>query len=165
MNGSQIHNTIGELSEDLIAPVAKLRMKKRHPVLKWAAVAACLCLILSLSLGRNGPWLVKFESTVDDALQENDYSGVADSVHTSVHASAFRAKVLEVHAGSGILVQPLKGETERNTADRFEVSFRNVEQIPQIKVGDIVEIVYDGRIQEIYPCRIPGTITIEVIEP
>jgi len=165
VNGYQIHNTIGELSEDLLAPVARLRMKKRHPVFKWAAVAACLCVILGLSLGRNDVWQVKCESTVDNALQENDYNGVADSVHTSVHASVFRAKVLEVHAGSGILVQPLKGETERNTADRFEVSFPNVEQIPQIEVGDIVEIVYDGLIQEIYPCRIHGTIAIAVIEP
>ena len=52
MNEQHIHDAIGEISEELIDPVARLRMKKRYPVAKWVAAAACVCLVLlSVLLG------------------------------------------------------------------------------------------------------------------
>lgn len=164
MNESQIHNAIGELSEDLIDPVAKLRQKKRYPVLKWVAAAACICLLLGLPLGRNDFLTVKSESTTggvrNEMKQENDYASVEDCVSVIT----FRAKVLKVYDKSCILVEPLEGEAERSSSDRFEVSFPNLEQIPEIKAGDTVIITYDGMIEEIYPCRLPGVYAIKVVE-
>lgn len=165
MKEVQIHSAIGELSEDLIAPVAKLRQKKRYPVLKWAAVAACLCLLLGLPLSWDDWRSVKSESLNGEAIQEEPkenffYGSVADGVNAAV----FRAKVLEVYDSNCVLVEPLEGEDELRCSDKIEVSFWKLEKIPEIAVGDIVEVVYDGLIQETYPARITGTASIKVIE-
>lgn len=169
MNEFHIHHAIGEISEELIDPVAKLRQKKRDPIVKWAAMAACLCLLLTLPWGWHMFGGIEVGSTNSESLMESPkedfFDGIADNAAAADSASAavFRAKVLEVHGSSGILVEPLAGETECSSSDRFAVSFGKLESIPQIQAGDIVEIVYDGMIQEIYPCRISGIIAIKVI--
>lgn len=164
MNQSQIHNAIGELPEELIAPVAKLRQKKRYPVLKWVAAAACLCLLLSQPLVRNDFLSVKSESTNDGLKLEAPQENVLADENASVHTSVFRARVLKVYDNGCILVEPLEGEAERSSGDSFEVSFPNLQQVPEIKAGDTVIITYDGMIQELYPCRLPGVYDIEVAE-
>lgn len=169
MNERHIHDAIGEISEELIAPVAKLRQKKRYPALKWVAVAACLCLLLSLPLGwnlRNG---VKAENAVGapEMNGENLYGGLQDKADgasgTVVAPSVFLAKVLEVDDGCA-LVEPLEGEQERLCSDRIYVSFGDLKNIPEIKAGDILQITYSGMIQESYPAQIGGTISITVTE-
>lgn len=169
MNAHHIHDAIGEISEELIDPVAKLRQKKRYPVIKWVAAAACLCLLLSLPLGvsmRNG---MKADGAVGapEMNMEHLYGGLLDEEKVSsdmvVEESIFRAKVLEVHEAM-ILVEPLEGEEERRSSDKIYVSLQELEKTPEIQVGDILEIRYDGRIQETYPAQINDTYTIEVVE-
>ena len=170
MNEYQIHDAIGEISEELIEPVAKLRQKKRYPVAKWAAVAACLCLVLSFSLGlgsRNG---LKMESTssmgAPEMEMENLFSGMLDKVDGAADitvGTSFRAKVLEVNEKS-VLVEPLEGEKELLSSDKIYVSFGKLAQIPEIRVGDILQIHYDGMIQETYPAQINSTYAIDIVE-
>lgn len=163
MNESQIHDAIGELPEDLLVPVERLRQKKRYPVMKWAAIAACFCLLLLLPISTGMMDATKAESLNGEAKadtpQENLYADVADDANVS----AFRGKVLEVHE-KYVLVEPLEGEDERNCSDKIEVSFWNFKQVPEIAAGDILEITYDGMIQETYPARITGAFSIRILE-
>lgn len=170
MNAHHIHDAIGEISEELIDPVAKLRQKKRYPVAKWLAAAACVCLVLlSLPIGLSAFGGTKAESA-DRAPEMNEeyfYGGILDQEEVkldgSTEVAAFRAKVLEVHEKT-VLVEPLEGEEELRSSDKIYISLRELEKTPEIRVGDILEIRYDGMIQETYPAQINGTYTIEVVE-
>ena len=70
-------------------------------------------------------------------------------------SATFQATVLEI-SGDTILVEPLEGAAERNSADKISFSKRELEQIGAI-VGSIVEITYDGNIMESYPAQIQAT--------
>ena len=175
MNEHLIHDAIGEISEELIDPVAKLRQKKRYPVIKWAAVAACLCLVLSLPLGLGSKNGLKMENTTGSPEMENEnlFSGMLDRVDGAADVTvgaadvtvgtAFRAKVLEVQEKS-LLVTPLEGEKELLSSDKIYVSLGKLAQVPEIRVGDILMIHYDGMIQETYPAQINGTYAIDIVK-
>ena len=72
-------------------------------------------------------------------------------------------KVLEVDEKC-VLVAPLEGEAELRSSDKIYVSVWKLKQIPEIKAGNILEIRYDGMIQETYPAQINGIYSIAVIE-
>ncbi len=171
MNEHQIHDAIGEISEALIDPVAKLRQKKRYPIAKWVSIAACLCLLLSLPFTWNTFNGTKAESMNTELKPENTllnrYNGLLDqseeSAEDAASAAVFRAKVLEVDEG-WVLVEPLEGQLEFLCSDKIYVSFGQLAQTPQIHVGDILQIRYDGMIQETYPAQITGTYAIDVVE-
>ena len=172
MNEHQLHDAIGDISEELIDPVAKLRKKKRYPIAGWAAVAACVCLFLSLPFTWNTFGAVKSESMntgfapefntadrFDDLLDKPEESEEEKPAEVSV----FQAKVLEVNDGC-VLVEPLEGQQERLCSNKIYVFFGKPAQTPELRVGDILQIRYDGLIQETYPAQINGTYAIEVIE-
>lgn len=75
----------------------------------------------------------------------------------------FNAEILEVH-NDYLLVEPAYGSTERNSADKIEVSRNDKAFWPLPKVGDFVTVVYNGEIQETYPARIPKVYRVEIIE-
>ena len=62
------------------------------------------------------------------------------------------ARVLECGEG-WVLVEPLEGETERNSSNKITFSTGTLEDIP-VTVGTKVEITYDGQIMESYPAQI-----------
>ena len=55
----------------------------------------------------------------------------------------FQAEILEDHNGY-YLVKPVEGSWELNSADRIEVSIRNVHPSPEPEIGDVIEIEYSG---------------------
>lgn len=65
----------------------------------------------------------------------------------------FQAKVLEVNDKT-LLVKPLEGSLELDSADLFNISLECLEVSPQIDVGTIVEISYNGEIMESYPAQL-----------
>ena len=65
----------------------------------------------------------------------------------------FQAKVLEVHEKT-LLVEPLEGSLELDSADLFDISLEHLAVSPQIDVGAIVEISYNGEIIESYPAQL-----------
>lgn len=65
---------------------------------------------------------------------------------------SFMARVLECGEG-WVLVEPLEGETERNSSNKITFSTGTLEDIP-VTVGTKVEITYDGQIMESYPAQI-----------
>lgn len=54
----------------------------------------------------------------------------------------FQAEILEIHNGN-YLVKPVEGSWELSSADRIEVSIRNVHPSPEPEIGDVIEIEYD----------------------
>lgn len=175
MKESRILDAIGELPEDLLAPVEKLRQRKRRPWVRWLSLAACLCLLISLPvmwIGVNGGVSEKSDAENVQELPEKAegwkdfplYS--ADMVYGECGGSSavFHARVLEVCSGTSLLAEPLEGEAELLCSDKIEIVIQGVDSVPELQVGDIVEIRYDGMIQEIYPARISTVVSIRVIE-
>ena len=171
MSREELIDAIGELPEDLLAPVAALRQKKSVHWGRWVALAACICLVL-LPLSWQG-WQagskaageadrVPNEEMSLESVQGNgapQYGIITDSTGRP----SFRAEVLEVD-GNCILVRPLEGEAELNSADKIYVSFGKLQDVPRIEVGDTVEIFYDGTLMESYPAQTSGVTGIRVIE-
>lgn len=75
----------------------------------------------------------------------------------------FQAEILEIHNGN-YLVKPVEGSWELSSADRIEVSIRNVHPSPEPEIGDVIEIEYAGEILETYPAQIADDYGIKVIE-
>lgn len=73
------------------------------------------------------------------------------------------AKVIDIHDGY-FLVEPVEGSSELSSASRIEVPMKNMEPSPEPEVGDILEIEYDGQLQETYPARINNPYTIKIAE-
>ena len=77
--------------------------------------------------------------------------------------ATFQATILEIYDGY-YLVEPVEGSTELNSADRITVPIENMNPSPEPKVGDVLEIEYDGSIAESYPAQITNVYSINVIE-
>ncbi len=77
--------------------------------------------------------------------------------------ATFQATILEIH-DDYYLVEPVEGSTELNSADQITVSIKGMNISPEPKVGDILEIVYDGVIAESYPAQITNVYSIRVVE-
>ena len=78
-----------------------------------------------------------------------------DTASSSEDTSAehvFRAIVIEINESS-VLIEPLEGEGERNSADRIRIDVSDLDDI-DAAVGSIVEVTYDGYIMETYPAQI-----------
>ena len=72
----------------------------------------------------------------------------------------FKATVLETYE-NGYLIEPLEGSNELSSADRITINSVTDEEI---KVGNIIEIIYDGMIAESYPAQISNVYDISVVE-
>lgn len=79
--------------------------------------------------------------------------------------SYFDATVLEVNENS-ILVEPFPDEPVCKSANKLSVSTRlsSSMNVPYLREGDEIRIVYDGMIQETFPGQINGTIAIYMLE-
>ena len=80
----------------------------------------------------------------------------------SAPTNILQAKLLEIHDGY-YLVEPMEGSLELSSASQIEVLMKNMEPSPEPQVGDILEIEYDGQLQETYPARITVVYHIRVI--
>jgi len=65
---------------------------------------------------------------------------------------SFVATVLEIN-GDVVLVAPVEGQPERNSADKISFGISELEQL-EVVPGDTVQITYTGGIMETYPARI-----------
>ncbi len=81
-----------------------------------------------------------------------------DSAPTNI----LQAKLLEIHDGY-FLLEPVEGSWELSSASQIEVPMKNMAPSPEPQVGDILEIEYDGQLQETYPARITAVYSIRVI--
>ena len=167
MKNTDIVDAIGELPEEMIGPVAALRQKKPIRWGHWVALAACICLVL-LPLGWQG-WNAVRSDDKAEAGKEHCYSSKDtlpaqyEGITDNSACASFRAEVLAVD-DNWILVRPLEGEDELRSADKIYAYFEGVKSVPEIKVGDRVEIFYSGMLQETYPASACDVTNIRVVE-
>ena len=76
---------------------------------------------------------------------------------------AFLATILEIN-NQAYLVEPVVGSNELKSSDQIIVPMKNINPSPEPKVGDIIEIIYDGSIAESYPAQITNVYGIKVVE-
>ena len=165
MNRETLMDAIGQLPEELLADVAKKRERRKNHWVQWAALAACLCLVLTLPLGGGLKAANKAEmeapmEMAPESVLSDHYYGKTDGANGSemkVESEHFLAHVEEVH-GDYLLVEPLEEEWERNCADRITVTIPNPQEF---KSGDLVRIHYSGILLESYPAQAVDVIGIE----
>ena len=168
MTNADMMDAIGELPEEMIAPVAALRQRKPIHWGRWVALAACICLVLlPLSWQAGNKAAAEVDKATNAAMsqesaQENGFAQYGSIMDATGQAS-FRAEVLEVDDNC-ILVRPLDGEAELRSSDKIYASFLGVKTAPEIKVGDLVEITYSGLLQETYPATAYDVTDIRVME-
>lgn len=77
----------------------------------------------------------------------------------------FNATVLEVRENS-VLVEPFEGSSERESADQIVVScdVSSDHEVPEMKQGTMIRVVYDGMIAESYPAQINGVSAIYLVD-
>ncbi|MBR2247481.1 MAG: DUF4362 domain-containing protein [Bacilli bacterium] len=73
----------------------------------------------------------------------------------NVYTTSFKARIIESN-GDTVIVEPLENEDIRRSADKISVGIGNVKKyVPEVlPEGTLVEIVYDGNINETYPAQI-----------
>lgn len=71
--------------------------------------------------------------------------------------------VLEITNGT-MVVEPLEGEDELGSSDKFVVSMEHMNASPKPEVGDIIEVTYNGDIEESYPARLGVVTYISVVD-
>lgn len=177
------------LPEELVEEAQDYTFRKsRSAWKKVGSLAACMALVVSLGLlaalprgcggaapaaDNSAPPAVSCDTAPEDGgglegcapqepaapqTPEASPSGGAETVR-------FTARVVEIlDAGDlpAVLVEPLEGEDERNSADRIVVTAAG--EMPALAEGDLVRITYDGTIQETYPAGITGAVSIEKLE-
>ncbi len=72
----------------------------------------------------------------------------------------FQASVIE-KTNDAVTVKPADGSPELDSADQFYISN---EENPELQIGDLVEISYNGEIMESYPAQLGEVYKITVIE-
>gem|GEM_PF-674846 len=82
------------------------------------------------------------------------------------------ATILE-NNGSYLVVEPIKGSVELNSADKIKVSIGNNTvleskdkkiSVEDIEIGHKVEILYDGTIAESYPAQINNCYSVQILD-
>ena len=71
--------------------------------------------------------------------------------------------VLEITNGT-MIVEPLEGEDELSSSDKFVISVEHMNASPEPEVGDIIEVTYNDDIEETYPARLGGVTDISVVD-
>ena len=81
----------------------------------------------------------------------------------SVEVTVFQATILEI-SNQTMLVKPVEGSQELKSSDQIKLPMKNMSPSPVPKVGDIIEITYNGEIAECYPAEINEVYNVEVVE-
>lgn len=97
------------------------------------------------------------------AVFSDDPLGVIEEVSLTAPYSVLQAKILEIQEGY-FLVEPVEGSWELSSADIIEVPMKNMSSLLEPLVGDILEIEYNGEIQETHPARIITVYSLKIVK-
>jgi len=168
MKIERLVDAIGEIDDELIQAVVDdnafvmKQKRKKHLIAVCFAGAACVCLtvggilihsIISNRYAPDGDGLTRVESDVDG---QNDIV-TADSV--PMGQGFFDARVLEVKT-EDVIVECTKSYDEVILAgDKLDVSLDTIsdEDVPSMKVGDDLRILYFGGVKE----QLDGVLILE----
>ena len=102
----------------------------------------------------------KFESEFEQGSQPIKEVEVEEDEDERV---TFRAIITEIHSMS-MLVTPVEGSAELRSSDVFEVSLTYLPAAPEPQVGDMVEITYNGWINESDPAGLEKIFSIIIVK-
>ncbi len=91
---------------------------------------------------------------------DHSITKMPDLADNTPETVTFQATVIDTAADS-ILVKPIEGSLELNSADQFRIP--NKEQL-ELQIGDLVEITYNGEILETYPAQLGDVYKITLSE-
>lgn len=140
---------VGQLPEDLLAPVDSLR-RKNFALPRWVAMAACACLVLCLGLAAFLP-----ESAGNEQMPTEEYTP---------SGFLYRALVGEVQEDY-IVVGP--SDSLLALSMPVTVYLDSLEEIPELVRGDKIIIYYDGVIhtdEESSQCYIDDVYYIKKVD-
>ena len=86
----------------------------------------------------------------------NQPSGTAEDPYTMV------AVITEIQNGT-LLVRPVDGSWELSSSDSFSIPIHHMPASPEPRVGDMLQIKYNGYILETYPASLGEIYSIEVV--
>ena len=85
------------------------------------------------------------------------------STRQEIQETAFEAVILEI-SDTYLLVEPIEGSSELNSADQITVPMTNMNVSSELEVGDIIEIKYNSEIAESYPAQITEIYSIKMVK-
>lgn len=77
-------------------------------------------------------------------------------------ATVMKGKITDIE-NQTMFVTPLEGSWELNSSDRFAISMEKLDEDTKPEIGDSIEIIYDGSIEETYPASLGGVCSIKII--
>ena len=144
MTPDTLHDALSLLPQDLLIPVDRLRQKKRVHWKSVAALAACLCLVVGL-------WFLNPQSKVaTDSANGKGEMPEYEPMEThqfSTTASGIAVKVLRAEENHLVVApkQPEKLSDENISLQlpSLQLTFENLEQIPQVQAGQTIRIYFE----------------------
>lgn len=162
----KLFDAITEIDEELVESAQSYVFRKQPKT--WqrvASLAACLLIVASIGFGILQMASIGGMGGSDSAAnssgaapESSDDTGAttgdaSDQEGVQVTETAFTATVLE--AGDGyLLVEPVEGDPMLATADRIQVSTKDVEVPDGVTEGSKVTITFSGGVMESYPAQI-----------
>ena len=169
----KLFDAITDIDEELVESAQSYVFRKQPKT--WqrvASLAACLLIVASIGFGILQMASIGGMGGSDSAANSNgaapessDDAGATtgdagattgdagDQEGVQVTETAFTATVLE--AGDGyLLVEPVEGDPMLATADRIQVSTKDVELPDGVTEGSKVTITFSGGVMESYPAQI-----------
>lgn len=78
-------------------------------------------------------------------------------------AVIMQGKIVEIDNGR-IVVEPIEGSIELKSSDKFSVPIEHMDASPEPQVDNIVEVFYDGSIEETYPAMLGTVYFVRIVE-
>lgn len=115
-------------------------------------IALLLAVIFVFSLAACGKDVEK--ETVDDSTTSTD--------NTEPDYMIMKGTVLEIYENS-VLVQPFPDDPAAASADKIDVALQGTITWEDKRFGDVIEVAYQGGIQETYPAQISNVVYITLL--
>ena len=179
-----LFDAVTNIREELVEEAQDYVFRRRTTWRRYMPLAACLALVVCLGWvgllfagGMGGGSDLSANSappsvSMDAAPQEPASNGSSMGGGTdggevpgcpppAPVQRTFTARVVEIGEGT-LLTRPLPGGDLPAGTDRAEVSLEGLEELPDLQVGDKVEISFTGELEETYPLRVTGVTEIRL---
>lgn len=121
-----------------------------------ASLVVCAALAVFLMTDPSGNQPSDGESVINPTDTSSQPSGTAEDPYTMV------AVITEIQNGT-LLVRPVDGSWELSSSDSFSIPIQHMPASPEPRVGDMLQIKYNGYILETYPASLGEIYSIEVV--
>lgn len=186
MNKAEVlFDAITGLREELVEEALNHRFRRRVRWERYAGLAACLALAVCVGwfgLMIAGGGMGGAGKSSDNGFSASSSTGGEVSGDTAPpplgseagdapeaipgdgeNQESFQASVVEILEGY-ILVEPLEGEAVRGSADRIILHNEAIRDLPELQVGDLLRIDFNGDILETYPAQLGEVYSVALIE-